>query len=127
MTRAETMDLLDIFGDSDDVIEFAAGDVIMEEGDEGSVMYVVIEGEVKVLLKDKVVALAGPGEIVGEMALIDSDIRSATVTARSTCKLVPIDLPSFEALLRHVPDFSKHVMNVLANRLQIAYGMIDER
>lgn len=119
------MNLLEIFGKSGDIIEFEAGDLIMEEGEEGSVMYVVIEGDVKVLLKDKVVALAGPGEIVGEMALINSEIRSATVAARSKCKLVPIDLPSFESLLRHVPDFSKHVMNVLATRLQIAYGMIE--
>ena len=119
------MDLLEIFADSADGIDFDAGALIMEEGDEGNVMYVVVEGEVKVFLKDKVVALAGPGDIVGEMALINAEIRSATVAARTRCRLVPIDLPSFESLLNHVPDFSKHVLNVLASRLQTAYSLID--
>jgi CRP/FNR family transcriptional regulator, cyclic AMP receptor protein len=88
-------------------------------------MYVVVEGEVSISLKDKVLAVAGEGEIVGEMALISSDLRSATVTAKTDCRLAPIDQASFESMLRHVPDFSMHVMNVLASRLQNAYDMIE--
>ncbi|MBT8059667.1 MAG: cyclic nucleotide-binding domain-containing protein, partial [Gammaproteobacteria bacterium] len=76
-------------------------------------------------LKEKELATAGPGEIIGEMALINSEIRSATVTARTDCTLAQIDQKSFESLLRYVPDFSMHVMNVLANRLQTAYDLIE--
>lgn len=119
------MDLLEIFKDSADTETFPAGTVIMEEGAEGNMMYVVINGEVSISLRNKVLAVATPGEIIGEMALINSDIRSATVTARTDCELAPIDQTSFEALLRHVPDFSMHVMNVLAGRLQSAYDMIE--
>jgi CRP-like cAMP-binding protein len=119
------MDLLEIFKDSDDLVEFPAGTVIVEEGAEGDCMYVVIEGEAVISLFDKVFATALPGEIVGEMAVINSEIRSATVTAKTDCQLAIIDRSSFESLIRYVPDFSRHVMNVLANRLQFAFEMIE--
>ena len=120
------MNLLEIFEDSEDVVEFPAGSVIIEEGQEGDNMYVVMQGEVLISLKGRHLATASPGEIVGEMALINSDLRSATVTAKSNCVLVSIDQASFDALLRHVPDFTLHVMNVLANRLQVAFDMIED-
>ena len=119
------MDLLEVFKDSDDLVEFPADAVIFAEGREGNYMYVVMNGEVSISLNDRVIATASPGEIVGEMALINSDIRSATVTANTDCVLALIDQSSFESLLRHVPDFSLHVMNVLAGRLKVAYEMIE--
>ncbi len=119
------MDLLEVFKDSDDFIEYPAGAVIIAEGKEGNLMYVVMKGEVIVSIRDNILATAGPGEIVGEMALINSDIRSATVTAKTACQLVLIDQSVFESLLKHVPEFTLHVMNVLAERLKTAYEMID--
>ncbi|MEJ8567184.1 Crp/Fnr family transcriptional regulator [Elongatibacter sediminis] len=119
------MDLLETFKDSDDLADFPAGTVLMEEGAEGNEMYVVVEGQVRVTLKNHELAVAGPGEIVGEMALINSDIRSATVVTLTDCRLAVIDQISFEALLRHVPDFSSHVMGVLAGRLKNAFDLID--
>ena len=120
------MDLLEIFKDSEDVVEFPAGAVIIEEGQEGDHMYVVMEGEVVISLKGRQLATAAPGEIVGEMALINSALRSATVTARTDCVLASIDQGSFDSLLRHVPDFTLHVMNVLADRLRVAFEMIED-
>ena len=120
------MDLLEVFKDSEDLVEFPAGSVIIAEGNKGSHMYVVMRGEVSISLKDKIITTASPGEIVGEMALIDSDIRSATVTSKTDCQLAVIDQSSFDSLLRHVPDFTLHVMNVLAGRLKIAYEMIED-
>lgn len=120
------MDLLDVFRNSDDLVKFPAGATIIREGEKTNHMYVVIEGDVIISLKNKVLARAFPGDIVGEMALINSDIRSATVTARCACQLVLIDESSFKALLKHVPEFTLHVMNVLASRLQTAYSMIDK-
>ena len=119
------MDLLDVFKDSEDLVEFPAGAVIITEGQTGSHMYVVMQGEVSISLKNKLLATAGPGEIVGEMALINAEIRSATVTAITDCVLASIDQGSFDALLRHVPDFSLHVMNVLADRLKVAFELIE--
>jgi CRP-like cAMP-binding protein len=59
------------------------------------------------------------------MALINSELRSATVTAKTDCMLILIDQSSFDSLLRHVPDFTMHIMNVLANRLEKAFDMIE--
>lgn len=121
----ESIDLIEVFKDSEELEEHPAGTVILEEGREGDCMYVVMRGELTISLKDKVLGKAQPGEIIGEMALINSDIRSATVTAATDCQLAPIDRTSFASLLRHVPDFSLYVMNVLAIRLQTAYELID--
>ena len=86
----------------------------------------VVEGEALISLHGRALAIAGPGEIVGEMALINSDIRSATATAKTDCVMAPIDQSSFDSMLRHVPDFTLHLMNVLASRLSMAYESIDE-
>lgn len=118
------MDLLEVFKDSDDVVEFPAGSVIAAEGAQGNHMYVVMTGEVTITISDQLIATARSGEIVGEMALINSNIRSATVTAKTDCRLALIDQASFNLLLQHVPDFSLHVMKVLANRLEHAYDVI---
>lgn len=118
------MDLLEAFRGSP-LEAFPAGAVIIKEGVEGNLMYVVVRGEVDISLKGKFLAVIRPGDIVGEMALINSDIRSATVTARTDCQLAPIDRASFNSMLQHVPEFSMHLMNVLANRLQNAYEQIE--
>ena len=120
------MDLLEVFRGSEDVVEFPAGAVIIEEGQEGDHMYVVMEGEVRISLKGRHLATALPGEIVGEIALINSELRSATVTAKTDCVLASIDQASFDSLLRHVPDFTVHVMSVLADRLKVAFEMIED-
>lgn len=120
------MDLLEVFKDSQDLVDFPVGATIMREGDKGSHMYVVMKGDVIISLKNKILTRAFPGEIVGEMALINAELRTATVTARSDCQLAMIDESSFNSLLKHVPEFTMHVMGVLADRLQNAYEMIEE-
>lgn len=119
------MNLLDVFRDSDDLVEYPAGTVLFPEGVSGEHMYVVVEGRVEITLHDKLLADAGPGEMVGEMALINSEIRSATATTKTDCVLAYIDHASFDSMLRHVPDFAMHVMNVLTERLQSAYEKVD--
>ena len=81
---------LGIFGDGT-TEHFAAGQVIFREGDPAGRMYVVAEGEIKILVGSQVVEIAGPGSIFGEMALIDGSPRSATVIAKTDCELAAID------------------------------------
>lgn len=119
------MDLLEVFKDSEELVEFPAGTVILSEGQGGNSMYVVMEGELSISLGDKLLATARPGEIIGEMALINSEIRSATVTAKTDCVLASIDQASFNSMLRHVPDFTLHVMDILAARLRTTFEMIE--
>jgi CRP-like cAMP-binding protein len=114
------MDLLEIFEDSGDLLRFSAGTAIFEEGSVGDFMYVVMKGRIRLSLRNEFIAEVSPGAIVGEMALLDSDDRSATATAMTDCVLAPIDVHSFKMLIQHTPDFALHVMNVLADRLRLA-------
>jgi CRP-like cAMP-binding protein len=120
------MDLLEVFKGSEDLVEFPAGALIIQEGDTGNQMYVVMRGELIISLNNKVIATASAGEIVGEMAVISPETRSATVTAKTDCQLVVIDQSSFQSLVRYVPEFTLHVMNQLTDRLQAAYEMIED-
>jgi CRP/FNR family cyclic AMP-dependent transcriptional regulator len=120
------MDLLEVFKDSEDVVNFSAGSVIAVEGAEGNHMYVVMDGEAVISMNEQVLATARSGELVGEMALINSNINSATVKAITDCRLALIDQASFKSLLRQVPGFSLHVIKVLADRLKHAYEVIGD-
>ena len=112
------MDLLEIFRDSADLETYPAGTVILEEGSTGDLMFVVIDGSIELSLHGRAISELSAGDILGEMALLRSDVRSATAMAKSDCVLAPIDLHSFKSLIQHTPDFALHVMNVLAERLR---------
>ncbi len=66
----------DIFKNAKDYETYPPGEMIFEEGEPGDVMYVVIEGEVDIVVRDEVVDQLSPGDIFGEMALIDDSPRS---------------------------------------------------
>ena len=116
------MNLRSLFENAPYAQAFPAGATLFAAGTSGEVMYVVIEGEVEVRVQNKVVEVLGPGEIVGEMALIKPQPRTATVMARSTCRLVPIDEQRFLYLVSATPFFSLHVLRVLVERLQRSMG-----
>jgi len=124
--RTRPMDLLEIFTDTTDLETYPAGSVIIEHGTSGETMFVVVEGEASISLHGRELAIARPGEIVGEMALLSGHPRSATVTALTDCKLATIDQSSFECLLRSVPHFASFVMTLMASRLRSAYAMIED-
>ena len=110
------MNLLEVFQNSEDVENFPAGTVIITEGDSGNRMYIVVKGKVDISLQGRNIGAVLPGGIVGEMALLNSDVRSATATAQTDCQLALIDQGSFKLMLEHVPDFALHVMLVLTTQ-----------
>lgn len=97
---------------------FAAGQPILKTGEHGETMYVVMEGEVDILEGTVVLETAGPGSIVGELALIDDEPRSASVVAKTDSRLVPVDRRRFEFMITETPFFALAVMKVLADRLR---------
>src|SRR5207249_11350199 len=90
------MQLSHLFRNSEFYIPYKAGDVIFKEGESGDEMYVVLEGEVAVIVHDKIVETVGVDNFLGEMALIDSRPRSATAVAKTDCKLAPINQNRFK-------------------------------
>ena len=112
----------DIFKNAKDYQTYPPGEMIFEEGAPGDVMYVVIEGEVDIVVKDKVVDQLSPGDIFGEMALIDDSPRSGGAKARTECKVVPVNQYNFTHYVQHSPFFAIQVMTVMANRLRRLMG-----
>jgi CRP-like cAMP-binding protein len=98
--------------------EKQAGEVIIEEGEVGRMMYVVLSGEVRVMLGESEGETMGPGGIVGEMALLDEPIRSASVVATEDTRLARIGTELFLRLVREDPAFALFVMSTLARRLR---------
>jgi CRP-like cAMP-binding protein len=109
---------LHLFRDLPEVTPFASGEYIFRKGDAGNSMYMVIEGEVDLLVGRVVVETAKPGAFLGEMALILPARRSASARARTDCRVFPIDAARFQALVRETPSFALDVMKALALRLR---------
>jgi CRP-like cAMP-binding protein len=97
---------------------FAAGAAVLKAGEAGETMYIVTEGEVEILDGSTILETAGAGSIVGELALIDDEPRSATVVAKTDCRLVPVDRKRFQYMVQETPFFALAVMKVLADRLR---------
>ena len=85
------MEILGIFKNSSDGKNFSAGEVIFEQSSKAESMFVVKQGEVEIIVNDKVIDSEAEGQIFDEMALIDNKERSATVMAKTDCEVVPID------------------------------------
>jgi len=109
---------LTLFRNSADTVSFDAGQVIFEKGDPGDFMYAIIEGEVEILVGEKVIETVGPDGLVGEMALIDKNPRSATVRATTACKLAPVDVKRFTHIVAQNPYFALKVMAIMSERLR---------
>ena len=97
---------------------FAAGATVVKAGEAGETMYIVTEGEVDILDGSTILETAGTGSIVGELALIDDEPRSATVVAKTDCRLVPVDRKRFQYMVQETPFFALAVMKILADRLR---------
>ena len=75
-------------------------------------------GAVAISIQGKAVETAGPGGVFGEMALVDSAPRAASVTATSDCKLLTINRDSFMKLVRSNPLFGIELLKGFAERLR---------
>lgn len=112
------MDLLALFSQETNIVEFDADSNIFTEGDEGSEMYVVLEGIIALKVGYEIIDIVEAGDVLGEMAIIDAKGRSATAVAKTKCRMVPVSKDKFLAMVQEKPDFAIHVMSVLAERLR---------
>lgn len=108
---------LNLFRDVE-TTNYEPGTIVFREGERGELMFVVVEGEVEILEGQTLLEVAGPGSIIGEMALIDDEPRSASVVARTSARLVPVNRRRFEFMVQETPFFASAVMKILADRLR---------
>ena len=97
---------------------FAAGEPVFTEGEPGDALYLVVEGAVKVHRGDKQLAQIGIREVFGEMAMLDSEPRSASVTALKDAVLLKIGRDEFRDVLQERPEIAIGVIQVLSRRLR---------
>src|SRR6266849_971324 len=101
----------------------AADQMLFLAGDPGDGCYRVDEGLLKVSISvatggERILAILGPGSVVGELSMIDGAPRSASVTALRDSKLSFVSRAAFEAFGRSTPELYRHLTTLLAHRLR---------
>lgn len=96
------------------------GRVLIRQGDVGHEAFVIFEGRAKATVRGKRSARLRPGECFGEMALLHSAPRAATVTAETDMRLFVLDSRRFSTLLEEMPSIAQRVMAALAERVREA-------
>jgi CRP/FNR family cyclic AMP-dependent transcriptional regulator len=109
--------------------EFPKGTVLFNEGEPGKDMFVLQSGKISISKKvrdvEKVLAVLGPGEFFGEMAIISNKPRNATATVTEDAKLLVIDPKTFEAMIRGNAEIAVRMIKKLAERLSEADAQIE--
>ena len=100
-------------------VDLPAGRVLISEGTIGRQAFIVISGFAEVTIEGRPVAVVGPGEVIGEMALVDHRPRTATVRATEAMRVFVVDPRSFSSLLSE-PGIARKVLDAEVTRLRTA-------
>ena len=102
------------------VVQHEPGHTIMTEGRTALGFHLLLEGEAEILVHGEVRKVVGPGDYVGEIAVIDGKPRSATVRARGPVKAWAISDTAFKTLLEKEPGLALAVLRGLCSRIREA-------
>ena len=103
-----------------DEVEFAPQQTVFTEGEQGDAMYLIVDGHVKVHSGEQIFAELGPRQCFGEMAILDAEPRSASVTALDELSLLKILREDFHEILAQKPQIALGIIQVLTHRLRDA-------
>ena len=90
---------------------------LTKEGAGGWEFFILVEGEADVLSKGRVVNELGPGDFVGEISLVTSRPRTATVRTRGPARILVLTASGFRVLMHDVPSIQDKVLSALAARI----------
>ncbi len=99
-------------------IQIAPGDIVVTKGDPGDALYVVVAGALSVQYDGHEFDRLGEGDVFGEMALLDGEPRSASVTALEDSILLRLEGEDFDDLLGDYPVVTRGIIHVLSDRLR---------
>jgi CRP-like cAMP-binding protein len=103
-------------------LEMAAGDYVFREGDLGTEMFIVNEGQVEILKRiggeERQLAVLEKGDFFGEMSLLEELPRTASARALTDAKLLEINGSTFDRMLRNNPEIAVRMMRKLSRRLR---------
>ncbi|MBU1240240.1 cyclic nucleotide-binding domain-containing protein [Myxococcota bacterium] len=95
-----------------------SGEVLFTEGDPADGLYFLMVGELDVLMGKKVVNKVSEGEVIGEIALLDSGLRSASIRARGNATLLRFSQGLFDEVMEEYPQVAKQVLRTLVERIR---------
>lgn len=98
-------------------VEVDEGEVLCEEGRFGQEFFVIVDGEVEVTRGSKRIGVCGPGDFFGEIALVESVRRMATVRAKTPLRFYVLTRQGFLRLLDDNPKIERKVLRALAKRV----------
>lgn len=106
-----------------DLLRYSAGQSVFNYGDPGHALYIVRSGEVEIYVKNDqgekiVLETSQPGDIFGEVALLDGGTRTAWVAALGDAELLRLDREHFEAYVRQCTPAALNLLSVAARRLR---------
>jgi len=99
-------------------VTFGMGEALIYEGDIGEAAFLIVEGAVKVQSGDKEIATLSKNQFVGEMAILDSEPRSATVLATEPVRALKIDREDFYDILKERNEIAQGIIKILTWRLR---------
>jgi CRP-like cAMP-binding protein len=104
---------------------FEPGEVLFKEGEQGDVMFIIIQGEVEIRKRtsaktSRTLITFHEGDIFGEMALVEKKPRSATAIAVSPCRTLVMNEALLDNMIENNPDFAKKMIRILSERIRKA-------
>jgi CRP/FNR family cyclic AMP-dependent transcriptional regulator len=99
-------------------VDVPAGHELAREETFGDEFYMILDGSVRIHRAGSTIRTLGPGDFLGEIALIDHGRRTASATAETDCRLLVLGHREFHSLLDAQPDIRVHVLEALARRVR---------
>jgi CRP-like cAMP-binding protein len=99
-------------------VDFEPNEAIMSEGEIGESLYLIVDGRVQVYKGARLVVELGERECVGEMSILDSEPRSATVRTSTTVSALKIEREDFYDLMLEKQEIAQGIIKVLTRRLR---------
>lgn len=103
-----------------DEVEAAAGQVLIKQDAFGQELLILVDGSAEVTRDGRHLRMLGPGDVTGEIALLDGGSRTATVTASEPTTVLTISKRAFDTVLDRVPGLPHELLRTLAARLRDA-------
>ncbi len=109
---------LELIGQLADEVDVPGGYTLMREGTFGEEFFLIVDGRVRIERGGRTIKTIGPGDFLGEIALIDKGRRTATAVTEGPAKLFVLTHQGFNSLLDQSPTIRLEVMSALASRVR---------
>jgi CRP/FNR family cyclic AMP-dependent transcriptional regulator len=106
------------------------GEVLLRRGEPGTTMLIIVTGQICIVLpssdgREQVLRIMQPGEVLGELALLDGGSRTADAVAETNGRLLVVERDDLTAVLRSDPDLALALMSIISERLRTATWLLE--